>query len=56
MAGNHRTSRQRRAATSGRLGTAPSDEEPLRDLPIVGKRPTGTHGLEAPETKEGEQA
>ena len=51
-----RKSRMRRAATSGRLGRAPKEDERLRDLPVVGQRPTGTHGLEAPESKEGEQA
>jgi formate dehydrogenase major subunit len=51
-----RKSRMRRAATSGRLGRAPQEDERLRDLPVVGQRPTGTHGLEAPEPKEGEQA
>jgi formate dehydrogenase major subunit len=50
-----RKSRMRRAPTSGRLGRPPEDERP-RDLPVVGDRPTGTHGLEAPEPQEGEQA
>jgi formate dehydrogenase major subunit len=51
-----RKSRRRRAPTSGRLGRPPEKDERLRDLPVVGERPTGTHGLEAPEPQEGEQA
>ena len=51
-----RKSKMRRAATSGRLGTASPEKDDKRDLPAVGERPTGTHGLEAPESKEGEQA
>jgi formate dehydrogenase major subunit len=55
-----RRSRGRRAATSPpwlpdpEAGTrSPGDG---RDLPVVGERPTGTHGLEAGEPQEGEQA
>jgi formate dehydrogenase major subunit len=52
-----RRSRQRRLATSGPLVRPRDDDmDGLRDLPVVGDRPVGTHGLEAPEPKEGEQA
>jgi formate dehydrogenase major subunit len=49
-----RRSRQRRVVTSGPL--APDGEGgPARDLPVVGDRPTGRHGVEAGAGKEGEQ-
>jgi len=51
-----RRSRMRRVVTSGPLvADVPGDGAP-RDLPVVGHRPEGTHGLEAPEEKESEQA
>jgi formate dehydrogenase major subunit len=52
-----RRGRQRRAATTGPL--APDrgqDRSAPRDLPVVGTRPKGRHGLQAPEPEEGEQA
>jgi formate dehydrogenase major subunit len=52
-----RRSRQRRLATSGPLVPPRTDDmDGLRDLPVVGDRPKGVHGLEAPESEEGEQA
>jgi formate dehydrogenase major subunit len=52
-----RKSRQRRAATTGPLARdRGQDPSAPRDLPVVGERPKGRHGLEAPKTKEGEQA
>ena len=52
-----RRSRQRRAATSGPpSGILPEDAGAPRDLPVVGERPMGIHGLEAPQEKEDEQA
>jgi formate dehydrogenase major subunit len=49
-----RRSRGRRVVTSGPLFP---DVDPVpRDLPIVGHRPEGTHGMEGPEEKESEQA
>jgi formate dehydrogenase major subunit len=52
-----RRSRGRRAATSGPpSGILPEDTGAPRDLPVVGQRPMGTHGLEAPQEKEDEQA
>jgi formate dehydrogenase major subunit len=50
-----RRSRRRRVVTSGPLVPTIPDERPgLRDL--LGERPRGRHGLEAPETQESEQA
>jgi formate dehydrogenase major subunit len=52
-----RRSGQRRLATSGPLvEPRPDDMDGLRDLPVVGERPQGRHGLQAPEEKEDEQA
>jgi formate dehydrogenase major subunit len=54
-----RRSRRRRIATSERwVGPAPKPTigmEDMRDLPVVGQRPKGTHGVEEPESQEGEQ-
>jgi len=52
-----RRSRQRRVVTSGPFaGPLPDERAGLRDLPVVGKRPRGKHGVEAGEEKESEQA
>jgi len=52
-----RWSRMRRIVTSGPLvEELPEDSGAPRDLLVVGERPTGKHGLEAPKEKEGEQA
>jgi formate dehydrogenase major subunit len=52
-----RRSRERRAATTGALQREGAEEFAApRDLPVVGERPMGRHGLEVPEPKEGEQA
>jgi formate dehydrogenase major subunit len=52
-----RRSRRRRVVTSGQVvEPLPDDSGAPRDLPVVGDRPQGKHGLEAPEDKEGEQA
>src|SRR5439155_19884596 len=54
-----RRSRGRRIVTSGRfLPEAPgptSGKEDGRDLPVVGERPRGPHGVEEAESQEGEQ-
>jgi formate dehydrogenase major subunit len=50
-----RKSRQRRVVTSGPLAPHLPDHHAPRDLPVVGERPRGTHGVEAPSAKEGEQ-
>jgi formate dehydrogenase major subunit len=49
-----RRSRGRRSPTTGPVG-APSDQGPRRDLPQVGERPRGPHGVEEASSKEGEQ-
>jgi formate dehydrogenase major subunit len=50
-----RRSRGRRVVTSGPLD-GPIDGDPAsRDLPAVGERPRGRHGVEAGASKEGEQ-
>ena len=46
----------RRVVTSGKLVPDVPDGSAPRDLPLVGKRPEGAHGLEGPEEKESEQA
>jgi formate dehydrogenase major subunit len=51
-----RKSRMRRVVTSEKWIADVSEEGAPRDLPIVGHRPEGRHGMEAPEPKEGEQA
>jgi len=51
-----RRSRMRRVVTSGKLVPDVPDGSAPRDLPLVGKRPEGAHGLEGPEEKESEQA
>ena len=52
-----RRSRRRRAATSGPpVPPLPERDLVARDLPTVGARPMGRHGLQAPEEQEGEQA
>jgi formate dehydrogenase major subunit len=47
---------RRRVATSGPLATPIAGGQPARDLPVVGERPFGRHGVEAGAAKEGEQA
>src|SRR5207247_1687010 len=42
-----RRSRKRRVVTTGPLLPDPAGQEPARDLPDVGRRPTGAHGLVA---------
>jgi formate dehydrogenase major subunit len=49
-----RRSRGRRVVTSGPLA-APVEDGARRDLPLVGERPRGRHGVEAGSDKEGEQ-
>ena len=52
-----RRSRRRRVVTSGPLvEQLPDDSGARRDLPVVGDRPRGTHGMAGPKDKEGEQA
>jgi formate dehydrogenase major subunit len=49
-----RRSGGRRVVTSGPL-IADGPESPPRDLPVVGDRPAGRHGIHAADSKEGEQ-
>jgi len=42
--------------TSGPLAPATKGPRDGRDLPVVGQRPTGRHGVEAGAGKESEQA
>jgi len=52
-----RRSRRRRVVTSGPFaGQLPDEGSGLRDLPVVGERPRGKHGVEAGEEKGSEQA
>ena len=51
-----RRSRGRRVVTSGPLAPATKGPRDGRDLPVVGQRPTGRHGVEAGAGKESEQA
>jgi formate dehydrogenase major subunit len=51
-----RRSRMRRVVTSGPLVPEPHEGDDGRDLPVVGERPTGTHGVEAPAPKGSEQS
>jgi formate dehydrogenase major subunit len=52
-----RRSRRRRVVTSGPLAPdIPDEAQGLRDLPVVGRAPTGAHGVAAGEAKEGEQS
>ena len=46
----------RRVVTSGPLFPPVGEEGVPRDLPVVGHRPEGEHGMEGPEPKEGEQS
>jgi formate dehydrogenase major subunit len=50
-----RKSRARRVVTSGPLAPPVPDGAP-RDLPVVGDRPLGKHGMQAGAGKEGEQS
>jgi formate dehydrogenase major subunit len=50
-----RKSRQRRVVTTGPLAQPVRDGRAVRDLPVVGQRPSGKHGVEAGAAKEGEQ-
>ncbi|MFN2589891.1 MAG: molybdopterin dinucleotide binding domain-containing protein, partial [Actinomycetota bacterium] len=51
-----RRSRRRRVVTSGPLHGPAEGDGARRDLPIVGERPAGEHGVEAGAGKEGEQS
>jgi formate dehydrogenase major subunit len=51
-----RRSRMRRVVTSGPLVPGLRGGGDGRDLPVVGQRPTGTHGMEAPASKKSEQS
>jgi formate dehydrogenase major subunit len=50
-----RRSRARRHVTSGPVAGPPPRTRRPRDLPVARSRPRGTHGVRAPEPKEGEQ-
>jgi formate dehydrogenase major subunit len=51
-----RRGRERRVVTSGALTPPPKPDGARRDLPTVGEKATGRHGLRAEEQKRGEQA
>jgi hypothetical protein len=46
----------RRVVTSGPLVRDVGTDDARRDLPVVGHRPEGEHGVEGPEQKESEQS
>jgi formate dehydrogenase major subunit len=51
-----RRSRLRRVVTSGPFAGQPDEgSDDRRDLPVVGERPKGPHGVEEARSKEGEQ-
>jgi formate dehydrogenase major subunit len=51
-----RRSRMRRIATTPPWYPDVAEDGALRDLPVVGHRPEGTHGMEGPKDKESEQS